>query len=123
MKTIWKIIIGIPSAAAAIAIIGGLYLYFDSIRNKPLNKEEVKEIVKEQNIPVLKSLDDLWFNQGDILNNQDLMKKLIVELIKKDKKDSIEKKVDRVTNFLYDWRTTDLKKNWNLSPIVPKPYK
>ena len=120
MKTIWKIIIGIPSAAAAIAIIGGLYLYFDSIRNKPLNKEEVKEIVKTEVAPLADQIFFQWDMLKNISSNQDLLKQSVYGLIRKDNRDSMQGKIDRVYNFLNEWKTTEVKKNSLLILLKPK---
>jgi hypothetical protein len=118
MKTIWKIIIGIPSAAAVITIIGGLYLYFDSIRNKPVPEAKIIEIVKTQVTEIVKTqidpLNDQMLFQWDALttisSNQELLKKSVYSLIRKNNQDNIPEKIDKVYNFLNEWKTTELKK-------------
>jgi len=106
MKLLWKIIIGIPSGAAAIAIIGGLYLYFDSIRNKPLTKDEVTTIVKEQVAPLTDQIFFMWPLLDDNTFNLQLLKN---EIVKQKLNDSSVTKRDFV-NFTTEWRN-DLKKN------------
>lgn len=106
MKNIWKIIIGMPSAAAAIAIIGGLYLYFDSIRNKPLTKIEVTEIVKTEVNPLKDDNLFMWGLLQDVTFNQELLRK---EIIKQKLNDSSVTKKDFL-NFTDEWRK-EVKKN------------
>jgi hypothetical protein len=120
MKTIWKIIIGIPSAAAAIAIIGGLYLYFDSIRNKPLTKIEVTEIV---NTGIKTNVDPLrdeilfqWTMLDDQNSNLNLLKNAWLLHVRKD---SSNTKMNEIIYTLNEWRN-DLKKNWNPTLLKPK---
>ena len=110
MKLFWKIIIGIPSIAAVITIIGGLYLYFDSIRNKPLTKAEVTEIVKTQVDQLTEQMLYQWDALTNISVNQELLKKSVFSLIRKNNQDNIPEKIDRVYNFLNEWKTTELKK-------------
>lgn len=52
MKEFWKLLLKIVSYSAGVALIGSAYLFVDSIKNKPLTKEEVKEIVSTQLVPI-----------------------------------------------------------------------
>jgi hypothetical protein len=53
----FKHILKVVSYAGGIALIGGAYLLVDSIKNKPLTKDEVTTIVKEEISPVVNLVD------------------------------------------------------------------
>jgi hypothetical protein len=52
VKQFWNILRYFLSVASGIAIIGSVYLFVDSIKNKPLPESKVREIVQQEINPL-----------------------------------------------------------------------
>ena len=53
MKEFLKLLVKVITYSAGFAVFGAVFLLADSIKNKPLTKEEVKEIVKTEVSPIV----------------------------------------------------------------------
>jgi hypothetical protein len=58
MKEFFKLLLKIITYSAGFAVFGGIFLLADSVKNKPLSKDEVKDIVKIEVAPVISTLND-----------------------------------------------------------------
>jgi hypothetical protein len=67
IKEISGHLLKIAGYAGGIAIIGGAYLLVDSIKNKPLSKEEVTEIVRTEIVPLQNQVLEIRTDQQTIL--------------------------------------------------------
>lgn len=67
IKEIGSHLLKIAGYAGGIAIIGSAYLLVDSIKNKPLSKDEVTKIVQTEIVPLQNQVSEIRIDQQTIL--------------------------------------------------------